>query len=106
MSDAPKTEAVYAPLLQPVLPLPWVQARLVALYPSKQIAQHCDAPIVGVRYHLPLQLNPACWVFHDGTWQQLEEGQLYQMDPTRPHGSVNWGSTLRVHLMVDLSSPL
>lgn len=74
----------------------------VALYPSSQIVAHADPPIHGIRHHIPLQLNPGCWVFHDGTWQQLEVGQDYTMDPTQVHGAVNWGPTLRLHLIVDV----
>lgn len=105
-TDSAETCRVYQAVLQDVLPGPWHLARLFLLGQGSHIHLHADAPIQGTRYHLPLQCNPDCWVVHDGTWQQLDEGQLYQMDPTRPHGAVNWGSTLRVHLMVDLPSPL
>jgi hypothetical protein len=78
-------------------------ARLVALYPSSQIVAHCDPPIPGLRYHLPLQVNDGCWVFSDGTWQQLEVGVVYQMDPSLRHGAVNWGHEVRIHLMLDVT---
>jgi hypothetical protein len=76
--------------------------KLVGLLPSQQIAAHADAPIQGVRYHIPLQVNDGCWSFHDGVWQQLKLGVVYQMDPTKPHGAVNWGETIRLHLMIDV----
>ena len=53
------------------------------------------------RYHIPLQINPGCWVFSDCVWQQLELGVVYEMDPTKPHGAVNWGDTVRLHLLID-----
>lgn len=76
--------------------------RAVALYPSSQLVQHCDPPIRGTRYHVPLDVNEDCWVFHAGVWQQLAVGHVYAMDPTQPHGAVNWGVSRRVHLMVDV----
>jgi hypothetical protein len=74
----------------------------VVLYPSSQLVRHQDPPIAGVRYHVPLVLNDGCWVFHGGTWQQLEVDQGYVMDPTVEHGAVNWGTNPRMHLMVDV----
>src|SRR5206468_9688046 len=78
-----------------------VTVRLVALYPSSQLVAHTDPPIRGRRYHIPLQMNAGCWVFSAGTWQQLEIGRCYGMDPTAVHGAVNWGDAVRLHLMVD-----
>lgn len=80
----------------------WHYAAVVALYPSSQLVAHVDPPIVGTRHHVPLAVNPGCWVFHAGTWQQLVEGRVYAMDPTELHGAVNWGSTVRTHLMLDV----
>lgn len=75
--------------------------RVFALYPGAQIVGHCDPPIRGQRYHVPLQSNPDCWCFHLGRWSQLTPGFVYTMDPSLPHGAVNWGSTLRLHLTID-----
>lgn len=74
---------------------------VVALYPSSQLVGHTDPPIQGKRYHVPIQTNPGCWVFSDGSWRQLEVGHTYEMDPTKVHGAVNWGHEVRLHLMVD-----
>lgn len=74
---------------------------VVALYPSSQLVCHCDPPIAGTRFHVPLQVNEGCWCFHDGVWQQLEIGKFYRMDPTKPHGAVNWGTEVRLHLIID-----
>lgn len=73
----------------------------VVLGPSRQIAAHTDPPIAGRRYHVPLAVNPGCWSFHAGVWDQLAVGQFYEMDPTEIHGAVNWGATVRLHLMID-----
>lgn len=53
------------------------------------------------RVHVILQTNRHCWNFHDGLWQQLDEGGLYTMDPGLEHASINLGDTDRYHLVVD-----
>lgn len=80
----------------------WTAAAVVALYPSAQLVAHRDPPIEARRYHVPLVVNPGCWVFHEGMWQQLNVGRVYAMDPTETHGAVNWGADIRLHLMVDV----
>jgi hypothetical protein len=79
----------------------WGRSAFVALYPSAQLVAHTDPPVPHERYHIPLDVNPGCWVLHDGTWQQLRGGGIYGMDPTQEHGAVNWGATVRLHLIVD-----
>lgn len=79
------------------------KAAFVALYPSSQIVAHCDPAIRGTRYHVPLVTNHGCWSFSGGVWQQLEVGKVYQMDPTEIHGAVNWGTEVRLHLIVDVA---
>lgn len=75
---------------------------VVALYPSSQLVGHTDPPVPGTRYHVPIQSNPGCWVFSGGEWRQLIVGHIYAMDPTVVHGAVNWGSEVRLHLLVDV----
>lgn len=82
-----------------------LKTQLVGLLPSQQIVAHQDAAIQGVRYHLPLQVNRGCWVFHGEHWQQVLARRIYQMDPTVEHGAVNWGDTVRLHLIIDVESP-
>jgi len=101
MTDWQATKAVFESVL-PTWGRRWLQAALVLLYPSSQLVGHADPPIEGGRYHLPLAQNEDCWVFHDGTWQQLQVGRWYKMDPALPHGAVNWGTTRRMHLLVDV----
>lgn len=102
MTDHDKTKAAVSPLLCPFFPGKWTNCKVVSLRPSGQIVAHRDEPITGTRYHLPLQINEGCWVFHSGVWSQLEIGQVYQMDPAEPHGAVNWGETPRLHLLLDV----
>lgn len=78
--------------------------RLVGIRPGAQIAGHRDTkPESFTRYHLPLQSNFDCWSLSGGVWQKLEVGRLYTMDPTEFHGAVNWGDTIRLHLIVDVA---
>lgn len=77
---------------------------VVSLLPSQQIVAHCDQPLPDgvIRYHLPLQTNFGCWSYHGGDWQQLDVGRVYSMDPAVEHGAVNWGSEIRMHLLLDV----
>ena len=108
MSDARVTEKALRPLLADVFPEPWEYATVIALSPSSQLVAHRDRGVDGkqherTRYHLPIQVNPGCWSFHAGTWQQLVVGRCYQMDPTETHGAVNWGESVRMHVIIDLA---
>ena len=85
------------------IPPPWIWVTFVSIASSQQIVAHTDPPLArGLRrYHIPIQTNDNCWVFSNGTWQQLKEGQVYRMNPAEPHGAVNWGAETRIHLLVD-----
>ena len=77
-------------------------AKVVGLLPSQQIALHADQSIApAVRYHVVLRTNDQCWSFSE-IWQKLYERTIYRMDPAVPHGAVNWGETVRLHLMIDV----
>ena len=102
MTEIAETKKAVSPLLCPFFPGRWTNCRIVSLRPSGQIVAHRDQPIAGTRYHIPLQSNEGCWVFHSGVWRQLKVGQVYEMDPSEPHGAVNWGSSMRLHLMLDV----
>ena len=97
------TRELYEPFLSNDLPGTWVTCQIFALWPSKQIRAHTDPPIKGVRHHIPIQMNDQCWVLHGETWSRLTPGQCYIMDPTEWHGAINWGSTLRLHLVIDIA---
>lgn len=91
----------------PWLPIPAegpiTTIQLVGLLPSQQIARHVDAPITpAVRYHVVLRSNEGCWTFDTDRWFKPHEGMIYRMDPTQPHGAVNWGETIRLHLLIDV----
>ena len=104
MSAPDRTAATFRPVLQHIFPGRWNYASVVALYPSSHLVAHRDPSIQGTRYHLPLAINPGCWAFHHDTWQQLQEGRVYSMDPTLLHGAVNWGTSRRLHLVIDMET--
>jgi hypothetical protein len=90
------------------MPGEWAYSMLVALRPlGGNIPVHRDLPLREglLRHHLVLQTNSHCWNFHGGDWQQLEMGGIYMVDPTIEHASINWGDTVRIHLVVDLVPP-
>ena len=102
MTDPARSLAVFEPRLKHYFPGTWHACTVCGLWPSQQIPLHADALIRGVRYHIPLQTNAQCWTLHGTVWQQLAVGRMYEMDPTQPHGAVNWGSEIRLHLMIDV----
>lgn len=91
------------PELATVLPGEWVSSMLVIVRKGGNIPMHRDAGEGSERYHLVLATNDRCWNFHDGDWQQLELGGIYTVDPTREHASINFGDSMRVHLVADVA---
>lgn len=91
-----------------LLPGEWREALLIGMKPGSLVPLHVDALYKEptTRTHVVLSTNPDCWSLHDGVWQQLEEGTLWEMDQTLPHASVNLGKTIRWHLVVDTLKPL
>jgi hypothetical protein len=101
-SDRAHTRRLYEPFLHEFLPGDWINVMIISLWPSSQLVGHIDAPIKGLRHHIPFQINDQCWVLHGTEWRKLDLGQCYIMDPTEWHGAVNWGSTIRHHLIIDI----
>jgi len=97
--------ACYRPLLADTFPGEWTYAIAVVIWPNGTIPPHEDGDTQrerSQRYHLVLQSSQKAWVLHDGTWQQLDEGGIYTMDPLTTHAAVNWGGEPRIHLVVDV----
>lgn len=92
----------------PIVPGTWRLVTLFAMKPGGYIPFHSDRPAsenaidaVLTRFHLVLATNERCWNYHAGDWRRLEEGGLYEMDPTQEHASINFGDTTRYHLVID-----
>lgn len=106
MSDFQQTQALFVSDLAQYFGSARIkQVTVSTLYPSSQIVAHQDHPntVYGLRFHCPLRMNQNCFVFHDDRWQRLTVGQWYEMNPTKEHGAVNWGATIRLHLVVDVA---
>lgn len=112
MSNDLPTRALFGDDLESIFRTPWDYITVVALGASQQIVAHRDRPLAGNlrRFHIPFLTNPGCWVYHWGLerdphgqqmWQKLEKGRVYEMDPAGEHGAVNWGGTVRLHLLID-----
>jgi hypothetical protein len=111
MPESDRVKARFYPFLKDSFKGVWAYATLVVLEPSAQIVAHKDEWTGALtRYHIPLQLNEWCWVYTEADWrrdvgfngwQQLELGYVYKMNPGLPHGAVNWGTTRRIHLLID-----
>lgn len=103
ITDRQATKVAFQPLLSNILPTPWDIAFVVFMPKGGMLPVHDDGNMRGwTRHVLALQTNPMCACYHDGGWQHLEEGGLYRMDATKPHGSVNLGDRARIHLSVDI----
>lgn len=102
----PATAELYRPLLAAVFPGDWTRSFLAVIWPNGSIMPHAkDGEVIAdgsIRYHLVLKTNEHCWSMHDGGWQQLEEGRIYEFDPRLVHASINWGSAWRIHFVVDI----
>lgn len=101
-TDRELTRSVYYPILADWFPGEWIHCTLAVVMPNGLIHLHRDGDLGERRYMAVLQTNPEAWAFHDGDWQQLEEGSIYTADPKAEHGAVNWGSEPRIHFIVDV----
>lgn len=87
--------------LKDVFP-PWVYIDLLTIYPKGFVHLHTDTSRGWIRWHVVLQTNPDAWCFAGGVWSHLPLGTTWTVDTTAPHGSVNWGSEPRIHLIFDV----
>lgn len=87
------------------IPGKWPYSMLTVLPPGGFIPFHRDVPADSLkRFHLVLSTNERCWSYHDGNWQQLDLGSIYEVDHSLEHASINLGDTPRVHLVVDVAA--
>lgn len=102
-TDAEPTMAVYRPLLQTFFPGEWAKCFLSIVWPNGgTIMAHADADAADYeRQHLVLKTNSDSWCMHDGGVEQLEVGGIYTMDATKVHAAMNWGTDVRIHLVID-----
>ena len=96
-------EKALGPLVYDLMPAPWAFTMITKLTQRDMIPPHNDKPLpVGVtRRHLIIATNDNSWCMHGGTWQQMQAGEVYTMEPQYVHAAINWGATPRIHLVVD-----
>ena len=81
-------------------------ARLMALEPGGEIAEHQDV-FLGfaaqmVRLHVPVVTRDAVEFYLDGRRCEWREGELWYGDFTKRHSAVNRSPVRRVHLVMDV----
>ena len=101
-TDVKKTNEVFHEHLKDLFPGEWIKCFCSIINPDGSIMPHADVDANGrTRCHLVLKTNKDCWHMHDNEWQQLKEGEVYSMDPTKVHAAINWGEEPRVSFVVD-----
>lgn len=61
------------------------------------------------RYNIAITTNNDCWLYHysydlenGGIRDHINEGELWELNNKIPHAALNYGSTWRTHLIIDL----
>lgn len=61
------------------------------------------------RYNVAISTNPDCWLYHysydlenGGKRDHINEGELWELNNKIIHTAVNYGSTWRTHLIIDV----
>jgi len=61
------------------------------------------------RYNIAINTNNNCWLYHNGydlntggVRDHIQEGEMWELNNKIPHAAVNYGSTQRTHLILDI----
>jgi len=61
------------------------------------------------RYNVAISTNPDCWLYHysydletDGKRDHIEPGEMWELNNKITHTAVNYGTTWRTHLIIDV----
>jgi Aspartyl/Asparaginyl beta-hydroxylase len=102
-------EADHAPYLKSVLsslPFPLEVVRVLWLPPGGVIGTHIDFhtnfQFGLVRLHIPLKTNPDIEFLISGRRCEMQVGELWYGDFSKPHQVTNRGSQARLHAVVDI----
>ena len=102
-------EADYAPYLKDILlslPFPLQVVRVLWLPPGGMIGTHFDFDTnfqFGlIRAHIPLQTNPDVEFLISGGRYDMQVGEFWYGDFSKPHRVTNHGSQVRLHAVVDM----
>lgn len=74
------------------------------LVPGQLIEPHRDGhdSHCNVRVHIPIVANPQCIFIVADEAFVMEVGNIYEIDPTETHMTVNLGTTERIHLIFNM----
>lgn len=78
---------------------------VIELKPGGTISWHRDEGTYAethARYHLPLVSNPSAYLYSGGDHSHIPVGVLTAFDTSVPHSAANFGTTPRIHLVVDV----
>lgn len=102
-------EADHAPYLKSILsslPFPLEVVRVLWLPPGGVIGTHIDFhtnfQFGLIRLHIPLRTNPDIEFVISGRQYQMQVGELWYGDFSKPHQVTNRGSQVRLHAVVDV----
>lgn len=81
------------------------------LQPGKQIYSHCDAPWgtnfdLNTRYGLVITTNPECQLTAEDQIDNPVPGTVFWFDNKLKHSAVNFGTTDRIYIYMDLKSKI
>jgi hypothetical protein len=89
-----------------------VQADIARMPPGGDTIMHTDTRFTqrySRRYNIALETNPDCFLYHvsydlnnGGVRDHIEPGEMWELNNKIPHTAVNFGTTWRTHLIVDI----
>jgi mannose-6-phosphate isomerase-like protein (cupin superfamily) len=100
LAACPNVAAVLAELRCPL-----TSVRFLRLGPGARVREHTDLALSfdegEVRLHVPVRTGPGVEFILDGRALEMEPGECWYVDVTRPHRIANPGPNGRIHLVID-----
>lgn len=84
------------------------RVRIIRLVANGSTTWHRDSPdsIAAYRLHVPIVSNPNCYFEYESTRRHLAPtGEAYVIQVNKIHRVVNFGTTDRLHLVMDIYDP-
>jgi hypothetical protein len=89
-----------------------VQADIARMEPGGDTQMHTDTRYTqrySRRYNIAIDTNPDCYLYHisydldnGGVRDHIEPGELWELNNKIEHTAVNYGTTWRTHLIIDV----
>ena len=80
----------------------WHSAFFLKIPPGGEVHRHTDVEHPWNTYHVVVCTNDDCISFSSGNPYHLEVGDIYSIDRSIEHYSVNKGKTDRIHLLAEV----